>query len=240
MKPLVLLDSAKISDGKELRLYKHDADFSIKVNSAELMNSRMHGSEEALARLACEEIKKFPDPKVLIGGLGMGFTLRAALDVLPVKSQVVVAELVPEVVKWNQGVLAHLARKPLTDRRVKIYETDVARKIQEAKESYSAILLDVDNGPESLFQRGNDRLYNKDGLRTAYMALQNRGVLAVWSAVPARDFTRRLHAAGFTVKEIPVSARSGQKAGGHHWIWLAKKHIPTPAAEKKSKTARRY
>lgn len=239
MKPVVLVESVKISDGKELRLVQHDSDFSIKVNSAELMNSRMHGSEEALARLACEEIKKFPDPKILMGGLGMGFTLRAALDVLPQKSQVMVAELIPAVVRWNQGVLAHLARKPLTDRRVKIHETDVARMIQEGKETYSAILLDVDNGPESLFQKGNDRLYSKDGLRAAYHALQNRGVLAVWSAVPARDFTRRLHAAGFTVKEIPVSARSGQKAGGHHWIWLAKKHAPADPS-KTSKPARRY
>lgn len=221
MNPWVLIDSAPIDGGKKLCLYKRDGDFSIKVNNLELMNSRMHGSEESLAQLACAKLKNVDQPRILIGGLGMGFTLRAALDVLPQKSKIVVAELVPEVVKWNQGVLASLARNPLKDQRVRVETVDVGMKIREGKGEYHAILLDVDNGPDSLFCKGNDRLYNREGLRAAYAALHSRGVLAVWSAAPDKSFLKALHAAGFNVEELSVSARSGAKAGGRHWIWLA-------------------
>jgi len=224
MKPWILLDTSEVpACGQKLSLYQHDADFSIKIGSAELMNSRMHGSEEALARMACQEICHLPRPRILIGGLGMGFTLRAALDELPVDALAAVAELVPAVVKWNQGVLAGLAGHPLKDKRVMIHEADVGQMIKEGKGQYSAILLDVDNGPESLFTKTNDRLYQLKGLYAAKAALRREGVLAIWSAGPDAGFTRRLRSVGFAVEEARVNARSGPKAGGHHWIWLAKK-----------------
>ncbi|MBP9865334.1 MAG: hypothetical protein KBC91_02900 [Candidatus Omnitrophica bacterium] len=224
MKPWILLERAPISEeGKEICLYQHDADFSIKVGGVELMNSRMHGSEEALARLACQETAQLPRQQILIGGLGMGFTLRAALDELPGLSQVVVAELIPAVVKWNQGVLAALASSPLEDKRVTIHEADVGTMIREGRGLYSAILLDVDNGPESLFTKANDRLYSLKGLHAARAALRRQGVLAVWSAGPDAGFVQRLRSVGFDVAEVRVNARSGPKAGGHHWIWLARK-----------------
>lgn len=224
MKPWVLLDTAPVSDsGKNLCLYQHDADFSIKIGPAELMNSRMHGSEEALARLACQAIIHLPRPRILLGGLGMGFTLRSALDALPAPARVEAAELIPAVVKWNQGVLGELAGHPLKDKRVTVHEADVGKIIREAKEEYSAILLDVDNGPESLFTESNDRLYDLNGLLAARAALQRQGVLAVWAAGPDAQFARRLRTAGFAVEEKRVNARSGPKAGGQHWIWLARK-----------------
>jgi len=176
-----------------------------------------------LARLACQETSHLPRQQILIGGLGMGFTLRAALDELPSHSQVVVAELIPAVVTWNQGVLAALADNPLKDKRVTIHETDVGKMIWQSKGLYSAILLDVDNGPESLFTKANDRLYSLKGLNAAHAALRRQGVLAIWSAGPDAGFVRRLRSVGFDVAEVRVNARSGPKAGGHHWIWLARK-----------------
>jgi len=224
MKPWILLDTAPaFDDGRALCLYQHEADFSIRVHNVELMNSRMHGSEEALARLACQEIIHEPRPRILIGGLGMGYTLRAALDALPAKARVVVAELIPAVVAWNRGVIAGLAGHPVSDQRVTIHAADVGKMIKAAKGEYSAILLDVDNGPDSLFCKSNDGLYNLKGLYGAYAALKSRGVLAIWSAAPDVVFTRRLRSAGFGVEEVRVNARSGPKAGGHHWIWLARK-----------------
>lgn len=224
MKPWVLLDTAQSPEaGEKFCLYGHDADFSIKAGNSELMNSRMHGSEESLAELACEEIAHLPQPRVLIGGLGMGFTLRAALNRLPEDAQVTVAELIPEVVKWNQGVLGKLAQNPCEDDRVTLYEGDVESKIKKGKGQYSAILLDVDNGPQRLFRKSNDRLYNLKGLYNAYAALRSQGILAVWSSGPDAEFTRRLNTVGFEVAEMRVHARSGPKAGGHHLIWLARK-----------------
>lgn len=224
MKPSILLDTAlAVDDGKPLSLYQHDKDFFIKEGAAELMNSRMHGSEEALAQLACKEIEHFPQPRVLIGGLGMGYTLRAALDILPEDAQVEVVELIPEVVKWNQGVIAHLAGNPLGDKRVTVHQGDVVKKIKEEKGKFGAILLDVDNGPQRLFRKGNDKLYNSTGLYTAYGVLKPEGIFAVWSSGPDKVFSRRLRAVGFEVSELHVNARSGAKAGGHHLIWLAKK-----------------
>lgn len=224
MKSRILLDTVPLTDDvRSLCLYRHDADYSIKVGSSELMNSRMHGSEEALARLACREVEGFSRPEILIGGLGMGFTLRAALDALPPDARVAVAELIPAVVRWNQGVLAHLAGQPLIDKRVNLYEIDVAKMVQESRGQYSAILLDVDNGPQSLFTKTNDGLYNLKGLHAARAALRRGGVLAVWSAGPDVGFTRRLRSAGFDTREVRVNARSGPKAGGQHWIWLARK-----------------
>ncbi len=224
MIPTVLLDTAPALDGgKELRLYQHDADFSIKLGNVELMNSRMHGSEEALAQLSCQEILNQPAPRVLIGGLGMGFTLRAALNMLPADAKVIVAELIPAVVKWNHGVLSALAGHPLRDERVMIHEGDVRQKIKSGKGEYSAILLDVDNGPKRLFQEDNNRLYSFNGLHAARAALRPRGILAIWSSGPDANFTQRLYTVGFEVAEVRVNARSGRKAGGHHLIWLARR-----------------
>lgn len=223
MLPTILIDSAKTPDGQDLRLYKHDRDFSIKLGSIELMNSRMHGSEEALAQLACAEIALEPKPRVLIGGLGLGFSLRAALACLPEKAEVVVSELMPQVVKWNREILGGLAGNPLGDKRVTVLEEDVVKTIKAGKTDYNAILLDVDNGPQRLFQKTNEKLYNLKGLFNARAALRPRGILGVWSSGPDNTFTKRLVAAGFHVEERQVNARAGSKAGGHHRIWLARR-----------------
>lgn len=223
MIPWKLLDTAKTpGNGEELRLYQHDQDFSIKAGNYELMNSRVYGSEDALAKLGCQKIAGQPQPRVLIGGLGMGYTVRTALNELGAKAQVIVAELVPAVVKWNRGVLAHLAGHPLDDQRVTVQEGDVAQIIKTAHSEYDAILLDVDNGPNGLVMKGNDWLYGRDGLNTAFAALRPRGVLAVWSSGPDGAFARRLRQAGFEVDEVKVRARGGGgKGGAHHVIWTA-------------------
>lgn len=223
MIPWKLLDTAQTpGNGEELRLYQHDNDFSIKAGNYELMNSRIYGSEDALAKLGCQNISGNPRPRVLIGGLGMGYTVRTALNELGAKAQVVVAELVPAVVKWNRGVLAHLAGNPLDDQRVTVQESDVAQMIKSTQGDYDAILLDVDNGPQGLVRKDNDWLYGRDGLNTAFTALRPRGVLAVWSSGPDGAFARRLRQAGFKVDEVKVRARGGGgKGGAHHVIWTA-------------------
>ena len=223
MIPWKLLDQAQTpGNGEELRLYQHDQDFSIKAGNYELMNSRIYGSEDALAKLGCQKIAKQPQPRVLIGGLGMGYTVRTALNELGTKAQVVVSELVPAVVKWNRGVLAHLAGNPLDDQRVTVREHDVAQLIKAANGEYDAILLDVDNGPNGLVRKDNDWLYSRDGLNAAFSALRPRGVLAVWSSGPDGAFARRLRQAGFEVDEVKVRARGGGgKGGAHHVIWTA-------------------
>lgn len=241
MIPWKLLDQAQTpGNGEELRLYQHDADYSIKAGNYELMNSRIYGSEDALAKLACQEIADNPRARVLIGGLGMGYTVRTALNQLGARAQVVVAELVPAVVKWNRGVLAHLAGRPLDDRRVTVQEDDVAQMIKAAHgscggscdgscggsygKSYDAILLDVDNGPQGLVRKDNDWLYGRDGLNAAFGALRPKGVLAVWSSGPDAAFARRLRQAGFQVNEAKVRARGGRgKGGAHHIIWTARR-----------------
>ena len=221
MMPWKLLDSAQVPEsGEELRLYQRGGEFSIRVDSRELMNSRVHGSEGALAELACVRIAHRPCPRVLIGGLGMGYTTAAALHRLGADGQVVVAELVPAVVTWNRGPLADLAGRPLEDARVTVREADVARILQAEQGAYDAILLDVDNGPAGLTWKGNDWLYARAGLDAAYAALRAAGVLAVWSASPDRAFAKRLCRAGFEVTEVRAPAR-GPRGGGRHIIWLA-------------------
>ena len=220
MIPWELLGCAQVpGGGEELRLYKRGEEFSIRVNGRELMNSRAHGSEDALAELACAKIADRHRPRVLIGGLGMGYTTAAALRRLGPGAQVVVAELVPEVVEWNRGSLADLAGNPLQDARVSVREADVAQILKAEQRAYDAILLDVDNGPEGLILKGNDWLYSPNGLNAAYEALTRAGVLAIWSAGPDIAFTKRLRRAGFEVNEVRVRARSG--GGGRHTIWLA-------------------
>jgi spermidine synthase len=217
--PWVQLDAAKTPDGEqELRLKRRGAEFSIMLGTNELMNSRLSGSEEALARLSCQRIRGRNKPHILIGGLGMGFTLRAALAELDDDAKVTVAELVPAVVAWARGPMAEVFGDCLDDPRVTIAEADVGLLIRAAA-AYDAILLDVDNGPEGLTRKGNDRLYDMAGLDSARAALRPGGVLAVWSSSPNGGFTRRVHRAGFAVEEVTV--RANGKRGARHVIWIA-------------------
>ena len=222
MIPWVQLDSAKTPDGEqELRLKRRGAEFSIMLGSNELMNSRLSGSEEALASLACEKIRGRVKPHILIGGLGMGFTLRAALAELGSDAHVTVSELVPAVVSWARGPMEEIFGGCLDDPRVSVVETDVRLLIKSAAAAYDAILLDVDNGPEGLTRKANDALYDLAGLRATYAALTPGGVLAVWSSGPDHGFTRRLGQAGFSVEERKVRATG--KRGARHVIWMATK-----------------
>ncbi|WP_414692800.1 hypothetical protein [Pararhizobium sp.] len=208
--------------GGELRLKQRGSEFSIMLGTIELMNSRLSGSEEALARLSYERIQKHARPHMLIGGLGMGFTLRAALGVLPADAKVTVGELVPSVVSWARGPMAEVFAGCLDDARVVIKEGDVGRLIQASAAAYDAILLDVDNGPEGLTRKANDDLYSIAGLRAARKALRPNGVLSVWSSAPDAGFTRRLREAGFAVEELSVRA-STKGRGARHVIWMATK-----------------
>jgi spermidine synthase len=222
MIPRVLVATAEMPDGGgEVRLLQHGADFTIMLGRIELMNSRMSGSEEALATLSCAHLSR-TQPTLLIGGLGMGFTLRAALAEVGESASVVVAELVPAVVAWAHGPLAHLFGGSLADPRVTVVEDDVGALIMAARSDYDAILLDVDNGPDALTRKANDRLYAASGLAAARAALRPGGILAIWSAYPDKHFAERLRRAGFAVEEIKVRARHGRR-GAHHIIWLAKK-----------------
>lgn len=221
MIPWTLIDTAEMPDGGgELRLKQRGSEFSIMLGTIELMNSRLSGSEEALARLSWERIAGHSRPTMLIGGLGMGFTLRAALGVLPADARIVVGELVPSVVEWARGPMADVFGGCLDDPRVSIRLGDVGGAIRDTKATYDAILLDVDNGPEGLTRRANDDLYSVAGLRQARAALRPGGVLSVWSSAPDAGFTRRLHAAGFAVEELKVRA-STKGSGARHVIWMA-------------------
>jgi len=222
MIPFRLLDSAT-EHGATLRLYQRGMEFSIRVDKAgDLMNSRMHHSEDVLAELACKPIASRKDAHVLVGGLGMGFTLRAALTVLGAKARIVVSELVPAVVAWARGPMAEVFGDSLDDVRVSIRETDVGEIIRAKSSAFDAILLDVDNGPEGLTRKGNDALYSASGLTAAKKALRPGGVLAVWSSGPNPAFTKRLGRAGFDVNEVAVRA-TGRGGGARHVIWIAKK-----------------
>ncbi len=221
MLPWSLIDTATIPNSSgTLRLMRRGTEFSIMLGSNELMNSRVSGSEEALATLAAARLCDHQAPHVLIGGLGMGFTLRAALAVMPGAAQIEVAELVPAVITWARGPLAALFGESLNDRRVSLHPHDVAQLIGRARQAYDAILLDVDNGPDGLTHAANDRLYDARGLAAARLALRAGGLLAVWSSAPDAKFTRRLQAAGFAVEEAKVRA-NGPRGGAKHVIWLA-------------------
>lgn len=222
MIPWVQIDSTRLPDGGELKLARRGDEFSIRLAGAELMNSRLTGSEEALATLAAGRIANRPAPAVLIGGLGMGFTLRAALSSLGPDARIVVAELLPAVVTWARGPMADLFAGSLDDPRVSIDVTDVAKLIAAVAGRWDAILLDVDNGPEGLTQAANDGLYGLAGLAAARRALRAGGVLAVWSEKPDEAFSRRLKRGGFAVDEVRAPAYRG-KSGRRHVIWLASK-----------------
>jgi len=208
--------------GTQLRLLQRNEEFSIKIagTTGELMNSRIHGSEDALATLACERIADQPAPRVLIGGLGMGFTLAAALAALGDDAQVTVAELVPEVEVWNRGPLGSAAGNPLNDPRARVHIGDVAELLRSSTDEWDAILLDVDNGPEGLTRKENNWIYSPEGIAAAQKALSADGILAYWSAGQEHAFTERLRRAGFSVEPVTVRALRPGK-GARHVIWLA-------------------
>lgn len=202
-----------------MTLYRRGADYSIRVDGEELMSSTAHASEEALARIACGRVRERHRPRVLVGGLGMGYTLAAALRHIGERGEVVVAELAPAVVKWNRGPLSRLAGSPLEDPRTRIFEGDVGQLLQAEPGGFDAILLDVDNGPEGFTRRGNDWLYGRAGVAACHEALRPGGVLAVWSATPDRGFAHKLRWAGFGVEDLRVPA--SPEVTWEHTIWIA-------------------
>ena len=219
MIPWVHLDTAKVPGGGELRLMQRGHEFSILAGATTLMNSRMSGSEIALAELACDRLRGRRHRSMLIGGYGMGFTLRAALAALGSDAEIVVAELVPAVIQWARGPMAELTAGCLDDPRVNLREADVGDTIASAPSRFDAILLDVDNGPDGLSRSANGRLYDQQGLKAARRALRPGGLLAIWSAAPDTAFMRRLGRAGLVVEEITARAHKGR--GGRYVVWIA-------------------
>jgi spermidine synthase len=221
MIPWLQIDATRVPGAEvELRLMRRGDEFSMMLGPNELMNSRLSGSEEALATLACKRIEAVKRPHLLIGGLGMGFTLRAALAVLGSDARIVVAELVPAVVAWARGPMAGLFGDCLTDPRADIREADVVDVIRSHRAAFDAILLDVDNGPEALIRKANDALYDAKGLKAIRQALRPRGALAVWSSGPNGSFSKRLRDAGFDVNEVAIRA-TAKRSGVRHVIWFA-------------------
>jgi spermidine synthase len=221
MIPWQQIDTARVPGAKvELRLMRRGTEFSMMLGQNELMNSRLSGSEEALATLACRRIEAVMRPHVLIGGLGMGFTLRAALAVLGAEARIVVAELVPAVIAWARGPMADLFGDSLADPRASIRSADVIEVIGSHPSAFDAILLDVDNGPEGLIRKANDALYDIKGLKAIRQSLRPGGVVAVWSSGPNASFTKRLRDAGFDVNEVAVRA-TAKRSGARHVIWFA-------------------
>ena len=221
MTPRTLLATARIPGGGELRLVRRGDDHMILLDRNELMTTRTSGSEAALATLTIERLTASA-PRVLIGGYGMGFTLRAALAKLGPDARVGVVELVPDILDWARGSMAETTAGCLDDARVKVTIGDVADSIAGEAGTLDAILLDVDNGPDGIVRRGNDRLYSPRGLAVAKAALRPGGVLAVWSAAPDARFAQRLRDAGFAVEEVAVRARANGK-GPRHVIWFGRK-----------------
>ncbi len=220
---MLLLDTTPIpGEGGELGLYRLGADYFIKiVGGQDLMNSRAHSSEDALGVIGCKGLRHRPEARVLIGGLGMGFTVAAALNTLGPDAEVVVAEIVPGVVEWNRGVLGACAGRPLGDARTQVRTTDVALLLKDEPSGFDAIILDVDNGPDGLTRASNEWLYSKAGLGVALRALRPGGALAIWSAGPDKAFTQRLSSAGFEAEEMTVRAHAGK--GARHVIWMARR-----------------
>lgn len=206
--------------GGALRLMQRGTEFSIMLGSNELMNSRLSGSEEALATMTCARMQPRKNPVILIGGLGMGFTLRASLAAFGDDARITVAELVPSVVDWARGPLKPIFGPSLDDKRVTISVGDVGPLISTSTAGFDAILLDVDNGPEGLTRKANDDIYSLAGLKAAQAAMRPGGVLAVWSSGPDSAFARRLKQTGLNVEEVTVRA-NGKRKGAKHIIWFA-------------------
>ncbi len=222
MNPMIHLGTAHVPGGVEIRLYRRGDEFMILLPRDELMSSRMRNSEERLATMTLERLAGNPAPRMLIGGYGMGFTLRAALAAAPSRARFTVAELLPEIVEWARGPMAELTAGCLDDPRVTLEVRDVAETIAFDVGHFDAILLDVDNGPDGVVRKENDRLYSRSGLATTFGALRPGGVLAVWSAADDAGFTRRLRGAGFQVEMVTVKARPNGK-GPRHVIWFARR-----------------
>ena len=237
MKPRIKLAEAATPDGGEMVLFQHDRDFIIMVNGVDLMHSRRHESEFALARLACTNLGGQEQAKVLIGGLGLGYTLRQTLDCLTEGDQIVIAELMADIVQWNSDFVGQLAGDPLKDQRVSTHIGDVYQLIIAENAKYDAIILDVDNGPEAMSLADNQQLYSYQGITACRHALRAKGVLAVWSAAPSKKFERLLQDCGFQVRRYRVPAHKG-KNPDYHFVWLAsesKKKLPPGGGEPRNK-----
>ena len=220
MKPRVKIATAQTPDGGEMELYQHGRDFSIMINGQDLMHSRQHESELELARLGCAHLAGRSASRILIGGLGMGYTLRQALDMLNPRDQVVVGELLGDVVKWNREFFGDLNGQPLGDQRVDLQTGDIFELITRSKIRFDAILLDIDNGPAAMTDSGNRRLYGRDGIEVCRRALRKQGCLAVWSAEPNRKFEQRLMSCSFHVRRFRVPAYKGSKSQSR-FVWVA-------------------
>lgn len=221
MTPWELLARVKApGSGEEFTLHRHGDEYLIKVDGSLLMSNRTHASEESLAEIGCARLAGVRRPRVLIGGLGMGYTLAAALARLGPEARLDVAELLPAVIEWNRGLVAHLAGKPLEDPRVSLLQADVADILRCSRGAYDVILQDVDNGPQGLTLRSNGWLYSKAGLAAAAAALRPKGLLALWSDKPDRSFLKLLRKAGFDAAEVPVRGRDRHR-GAHHVVWTA-------------------
>lgn len=222
MKAWETVARARTPDGGELSLVRHPSEWAILLGRDRLMTSRMHGSEDALATLGCADAARLPAPRVLIGGLGMGYTLRAALDVLPPTAEVIVAELVADVVDWNRGPIADLAGRPLDDPRVQVELADVGVVMRQRRDAFDAVLLDVDNGPEALVTAGNAWLYSDAGIAASRACLRPGGIIAHWAIHDDPRFERRLRAAGFLVERRRVRARAAKRFV-RHTVLLARR-----------------
>jgi len=220
MKPRVRIATARTPDGGEMVLYQHDRDFSIKINGQDLMHSRQHESELELARLGCEQLTGRKAPSILIGGLGMGYTLRQALDMLSPHAQVVVSELLDAVVEWNREFFGELNGQPLGDKRVDLKTGDIVELISRSKDRFDAILLDLDNSPSAMTVSSNRRLYGREGIRACRSALREQGCLAVWSAEPSKKFEQLLMSCSFHVHRFRVPACKGSKSQSR-FVWVA-------------------
>ena len=221
MLPWIHLATALAPGGDRLRLLRRGDEFSIRLEDGnELMNSRLGGSEQALATLALDRLAGRPAPRVLIGGLGMGFTLRAAQEVAPPDARLIVSEIVPDLIDWADRHMAAVFGDCLADPRVELQTGDVLAAIRGARLEFDVILLDVDNGPDGLTRAGNDALYGEEGLRSARQSLVPGGILAVWSATPDADFSKRLSRCGFEANAHTVRARR-TKRGARHTVWIA-------------------
>jgi spermidine synthase len=220
MKPRVRIATALTPDGGEMVLYQHDCDFSIEINGQELMHSRHHESELELARLGCVHLNGRRAPRILIGGLGLGYTLRQALDMLSPHAQVVVGELLGAVVEWNREFLGELNGQPLGDKRVDLKTGDIVELISRSKSRFDSILLDIDNGPNAMTDSGNRRLYGREGIRACRLALREQGCLAVWSAEPSKKFEQLLMSCSFHVRRFRAPAYKGSKSQSR-FVWVA-------------------
>ncbi len=230
MKPTVQIAATTAPDGTDITLYEHDGDYSIYAGRQQLMCSRQHESEFELARLGCERIASHREPTLLIGGLGMGYTLRKALDLLPPKATVVVAELLPDIIRWNRDIIGHLCEHPLHDPRVVLQAADVMEVMRQSTVTFDAILLDVDNGPQAFTTGSNSGIYKSAGIKACMRAMHTKGCLAIWSASSDKRFENLLQKLGLNVRAYPAAASTSSKRFSR-CIWVASRDprsLPEP------------